>query len=328
MFKKFFTYLIRFSGVIEGLGLLIFGLFKASQKDIKFLILAVLGGWWLYKQIKLLIQVHISRMRALQDSKNNRVVCIEGPQGRGKTSLMLCLSTWISDYNKSTILSNVPFKSKGEFVYKLDSSVVELKRKIPDKSVCCMDEVTLFYHNLDKINCYDFELLLQLERHFFDGNFFLASVKASRLPQQIKEKVGCCYYVVGQESKRSSLILGQLIQKIYRFFTSETLPIGYRCWTYQTFEEINHDNYNFDLSNSTQDTTTKLKHFSQLIEIVNFNDENMFEYNDRFMRALYDSLPQLELEKYDSLDFTFDNLNGSGYRKLIDYFANKYKNLK
>lgn len=322
IFVSCINWLIRLGGILEGLFLFFVGINLNKSKGAYYLLVSFLGLFLIYLSLKKIFKVYKSKRIIKNDAYSSRVTCFEGPPGRGKTSLMLysasCLDT--------LVLSNVPFKINGDFVYKLDKSVLDLEKAIPEGSCACMDEVTLFYHNLDKINCYDFELLLQLHRHFFDGNFYLASVKASRLPQQIREKVSVCKYLIGQHTEYSSFFIGPILYFIFRkCLKIKSINIGFRIWTYQIFEDIDHPNYNFDLSNQTSNTITRSNHFAELVDIYAFNDSVTFEYNDRFMKYLYDRLDKSDLIKYDSLDFTEDSLNGSGYKKLIDYFNFKMK---
>lgn len=325
-FIHFINWLIRLGGIIEGVLLIFIGVrLNLNNKDAKFLILAFVGGYLIYRAIVRLWKVHKSKLIIRGNAYNNRTTFFEGPNGRGKTSLMLYSASVL----KTKVLSNVPFKVNGDFVYKLDNQAINLQRAIPEGACVVMDEISLFYHNLDKVNCYDLELLLQLQRHFFDGNFYMASIKASRLPQQLREKTAICNYLLGQRTEYTSFVIGPILYFIFnKILRCKKINIGFRVWTYQTFEDIDHENYNFDLSNESSQTDTQTRHFSNLVDIYAFNDVNTFEYNDRFMKYLYDMLPKTDLVKYESLDFDEKTLFNSGYGKIITYMINKLNNIK
>lgn len=326
MLRKIFNFLIRVSGLLESIILFSLGVYYCTNNNYLYLILCVIGVWWAYRWFKHIFKVFSSKEKIIQDSRNFRVVVFEGPQRRGKTSCALYCAS-VLNKNGSPIFSNVPFKIHGNYVNVLNHDIIQLKERLPDNSCGVMDEITLLYHNLDKINCYDFELFLQLIGHFIDGNFYMCSVKASRLPQQIKEKVSGCFYMLGQRTINTSLILAKILQTIGNKFFDLKLSIGLRCWAYQVFEEINHENYNFDLSNVETNSSTKIKNFAEIVEIYAFNDVETFEYNDRFFKPLYDKLPLTDLKVFDTLQIDYETLQMTGYKKLVDYFKLKYANL-
>ena len=243
MIKWVYNKLCRYSGYIDSIifCVLFFVLHHKSKYSILILALAI---YCLYRAINYSWKCWKSKQIIIYDALNSRIQVIEGPNGRGKTSFVCLCSSVLG----TPTLSNVPLKINNQFVYCINKDHLHLIERIPEYSTIILDELSLYWNNTDKVNYYDVEVLLQLCRHFFDGNFYMCSLKASRLPQQIREKVSLCKYMVGQETKSQSLFTLTFLNVFRRFFGYK-YKIGVRCWTYQEFEDIDHENYTFDLAN-------------------------------------------------------------------------------
>ena len=260
--------LCRYSGYIDGIifTILFFNLRNKTKYSILILAIAI---YCFYRAIKYSWKCWNSKNIIRYDAYNSRIQVIEGANGRGKSSFM-----WFSSSVLGTpVLSNVPAKVNNKFVYCLNKDHLHLIEEIPEYSTVCLDELSLFWNNTDKVNYYDIEILLQLCRHFFDGNFYLSTIKASRIPQQIREKVSMCKMMLGQETKQQSLFTLSFLNLFRRFFGLK-YKIGVRIWTYQDFEEIDHENYTFDLANQTKDTINNK--FSNLVECCAYSDTTNF----------------------------------------------------
>lgn len=318
-FKWLYIKMCRYSAYIDSFIVLYVYLKVKDTTKYSFLLL-IIFGYFLYRAIKYSYYVWVGKKTIISDSLNSRVQAIEGGNGRGKSSFVFYSCSVLG----VPVLSNVPVKIRGDFVYKLkDLHIHELER-IPTYSAVVLDECGLVYNNLDKYNHFDFEVLLQLGRHFFDGNFYLSTIKASRLPNQIREKVTLCKMMLGQRVVYQSLITLPILN-LFKGVFGFKYPLGLRVWTYQDFEEIDHDNYTFDLSN--QDKDTKNNKFSNLVDLYAYSDCCMFEYEDRFMLGLYNELLQKEFEedKFNSLHYDYETLNELGYSKLNEHFRQRIK---
>lgn len=316
--KIIYKLLVSYSWLLDTI--LFIYLFGRNQGKTTFALLYLVAAiYCCYRGLKYKFLVYKSKSNILYDAYNSRVQCFEGPPGRGKTSLM----NYTASLLKSDIFSNVPIKVYGDYVNILSSDLLSFKFRYPDNSVILIDEASLFYNNLDKTNCYDLEVLLQLIRHICDGNAFFATIKASRLPQQLREKIGLCKYLTGQKTIYDSLFFGQLFRFI-NYLLKIKCPSGIRVWQYQTFEDIDHSNYTFDLSSN--ESSVNMKHFSNLVECYAYNSSLKFEYNDRFMFGLVKDIPIVNPIKFNTLDYEPYILNTSNYGKLNIYFKNKLLN--
>lgn len=191
----------------------------------------------------------------------------------------------------------------------------------------------MYYNNLlqgkskeDKTEVYSFELLLQLCRHFYDGNVFTASVNMGRIPTALEEKYSIFKRVLGQRTQYNSFIIAPLISFFYNNLFYKDIKakkrtkfaVGIRKWTYQTFENIEHENYYFDLSSNKE--SQKEQYYANLITCYAYNNALDFDYNDRFMRFLYERVAVADPKQFNSLDFDFATLSDTGFNKIADYF--------
>lgn len=319
LLKFVYVKMCRYSAYLDSI--LFFILYFVLRLQSKYsIILLLVALYCAYRALKYSYLVWKGKKIIISDSLNSRVQALEGGNGRGKSSFMFYCCSVLN----TPVLSNVPVKIKGNYVYKLKDLHLKELEKIPECATIALDEVSLIWNNLEKYNHFEFEVLLQLGRHFFDGNFYLSTIKASRLPNQIREKVTLCKMLLGQRVVYQSLFLLPLLNLFRRFF-GFSYPLGLRVWTYQDFEEIDHDNYTFDLSNQVADSNNNK--FSNLVDLYAYSDSCQFEYNDRFMRGLYNELLQSDFNAvaFDSLDYDYTTLNELGYSKLKEYYSSRYK---
>lgn len=259
---------------------------------------------------------------------NKRVQGFCGFPGCGKTSFMLFCSYVL---NAPKYYSNFPCKIRNKYVNELTKDVLNMDKQIDEKSICMISEASMFYHNImDNIKdentsqeLYSQQLHTQILRHAYNGNFFYDTIELNRLPQMLRENIGLTNYMIGQHSKTFSFIVTPIIRAIANIFDIEILG-NMRVWDVQQFEKIPMQNYIFDLS--TQEKDTNLKNYANLIECCAWCDVTHFDYDDRFLRGLYEKLPKNIDVKWNSLKFSDKELRDIGYGKLIDFFNNKLSN--
>lgn len=314
-------FFVRYCGYIDCL--ILYYVIKAvcdSSNNQYYMILYFIPAFLLFINIRFTYRIIKSKILIKTMAKNNRVQGFEGSQGRGKTSLMLYMASVL----KKPIYSNIPFKIRGDFTYVLGTDIINLKSRVKENSILIFDEITLYYNNLmtgkskdEKHDIYSFELLLQLCRHFFDGNIFTASVSMGRVPAVLEEKYSIFNRVLCQTTKINSFIIAPLLY-LFGLVFKKKIDVGIRVWTYQTFERIDHENYYFDLS--TNKESVKDQYYANLINIYAYNNSLDFDYNDRFMRFLYEQVAFDENKKFENLDFDMKSLSDTGFRKIINHF--------
>lgn len=323
--KQFFLtlwrFFVRYCGYIDCI--ILYYVIKAvcdSSDNQYYMILYLIPAYLLFINIRFTYRIIKSKILIKNLAKNNRVQGFEGAQGRGKTSLMLYMASVL----KKPIYSNIPFKIRGNFTYILGTDIINLKSRVKENAVLIFDEITLYYNNLmsgktkdEKYNIYSFELLLQLCRHFFDGNIFTASVSMGRVPAVLEEKYSIFNRVLGQTTKMNSFLIAPLLY-LFALVFKKKIDVGVRCWTYQTFERIDHENYYFDLSSNKE--SVKDQYYANLINIYAYNNSLDFDYNDRFMKFLYDQVAVDKNKKFEHLDFDIKSLSKTGFSKIIEHF--------
>ncbi len=259
---------------------------------------------------------------------NRRVQGFQGPQGAGKTSFML-FSMYV--LKAPEYYTNFPCKIRGKWCAKLDEAVINMDEKIPVNSVCAMSESTMFYHNLlsdikkaDEVRekLYPQQLHQQIIRHTYDGNFFYDSVDLTRLPQLLRENISMTNYMLGQGSVTLSYIITPILKMLGKLVGVD-LRGSIRYWDVQQLERIPEQGYCFDLS--TQEKTTDDKHFANLVRLSCWDSIYRFEYDDRFLRGLYDKLPEHVQSYWNSIQFLPEELREIGYGQILDWFEKKYK---
>ena len=259
---------------------------------------------------------------------NKRVQGFCGFQGCGKTSFMLYNLYVLKAAN---VFTNFPCKIRNKFTNMLSNDILNMDKKIPENSAIAISEATLFYHNLlhnvkdieTAIDLYGQELHQQIIRHAYNGNMFYDSIDLTRMPQMLRENIGLTNYMLGQKSKTFSFILTPLIISFAKLFGIEIVG-NMRIWELQQFEKIPDKQYTFDLS--TQTKTTDTKHYANLLECCAWCDIKHFNYDDRFLKGLYDKLPNALQVKWDTLQFCDKDLRRIGYGFLIDFFEAKISN--
>lgn len=330
-FKRFINavwrFFVRYCGYIDCI--ILYYVIKAlceNSNNQYYAILYIIPAFLLFINIRFSYYILKSKLLIKTMAKNNRVQGFEGAQGRGKTSLMLYMASVL----KKPIYSNIPFKIRGDFTHILGTDIINLKSRVKENSILIFDEITLYYNNLmtgkskdEKHDIYSFELLLQLCRHFFDGNIFTASVSMGRIPAVLEEKYSIFNRVLGQTTKMNSFIIAPLLY-LFGLLFKRKIDVGIRVWTYQTFERIDHENYYFDLS--TNKESVKDQYYANLISIYAYNNSLDFDYNDRFMKYLYEQVTIDENKKFESLDFDINSLSDTGFKNIIEHFEKTSKN--
>lgn len=256
---------------------------------------------------------------------NKRVQGFCGFQGCGKTSFMLYNAYVL---HAKDIYSNFPCRIRNHYSYMLDDKILNMDVKVQEKSVLMVSEATLFYHNLlhntkdieIAAQLYGQELHQQIVRHAYNGNIFYDSIDLNRMPQMLRENIGLTNYMLGQHSKTFSYVLTPLIISIGKLFGIEIIG-NMRVWDLQQFEKIPDKQYTFDLS--TQEKDTNLKNYANLLECCAWCDIRHFDYDDRFLKGLYDKLPPVAANMWKSLQFSDSDLRQIGYGFIIDFFDNK-----
>lgn len=255
---------------------------------------------------------------------NERVIIIQGGQGKGKSSYANYLN---SNSRFKARYTNTPITYGGKFSNILTGEVLNLDERIEDNSSILIDEATLFYNNLKtmkkndlKIELYSQEILTQLVRHFFDGTIFYISVEGGRLPKVIEENASCKLQMLGQTNKTISYITTPILKLIAKIFKIDLFS-GLRCWQFQQFVKIGEEHYVFDLS--TQKKDSDMANYANLVEVYAFDNPYRFSYNDRFMRGVYMQLPEHNPQQWKNFDFNRDLLRKIGYGEIVEFFDKK-----
>ena len=236
---------------------------------------------------------------------------------------------YIASIMHQPIFTSAPAKINGRMTYKLTTDMMDMKVKLPYKSIIIIDEITLYFDNSlgkfqDNIKTKGLEMQMQLIRHCYDGQMLSASVDMNRVAKRVEEKHGMFRRLLGQKSVNNSFIIDPLLKLIGLCFNIN-VKTGYRVWTYQTFENIDHKGYIFDLSRANADKSPSSNHFANLNEIWAFNSGISFEYDDRYFRNLYLKLPKAKLEEWEGLSFKYEELESTGFNSIVKFFKELYK---
>lgn len=327
-FKEFSAFLLgklsKWSGLLESFIFLIIVI--TNFKKINSLIIVVLcfiTFFLFWKSIGKRIKVSQTKDNIRYEEANKRIIGHEGPQGSGKTSFM----GYVSSVMDRPVFSSAPMRINGQMTYKLTKDMLDMNVKLPYGSMINLDEITLFFDNSfntqkDHFKTEGLEMLMQLIRHCTDGQMLTASVDMNRLVKRLEEKHGMFRHFLGQETIKNSYFIDPIIKLVSWIFNLQ-VKTGIRVWTYQTFENINHQGYIFDLSNQTADT--KNNQFSNLVRAYADNSNLNFEYDDRYFKKLYLELPKATLEKWPYLTFNYDNLKETGFTNISKFFEDKKK---
>lgn len=322
--KKILSIISKYSGLIESILIILLSI--SIKNDIKYWILFLgFGIWRLWRYIKNLWIIKKSKLQIIYESKNKRATGNEGAQGAGKTSLM-CL---IASILNVPVFSSAPIKINGKMSYILTKEILNMYERIPLGSLIIIDEISFYWDNdmsklVDHAKTQGLEITLQLIRHLFDGYFMSASVDMNRVAKRIEEKHSMFRRLLGQDGLNTSLIIDPIINIISNIFNLD-IKTGIRCWTYQTFENIDHKGYIFDLSR--QEKNVDNKRFANLVEIRAWNSNINFEYDDRYFKELYLKLPKAELKEWPSLKFNYEQLKETGFENIIKIFKDRYEKL-
>lgn len=314
------------SGLIEGILLLIITLCIGNNiNQIVYFGLLILSGYLIFRSIKHYYYVWKGKQILIYEENNKRVIGQEGAQGSGKTSLMF----YIASIMNQPIFTSAPARINGKMTYKLTTDMMDMKVRLPFKSIIIIDEITLYFDNSlgkfqDNIKTKGLEMQMQLIRHCYDGQMLSASVDMNRVAKRIEEKHGMFRRLLGQKSVNNSFIIDPLLKLIGKCFDLN-IKTGYRVWTYQTFENIDHKGYIFDLSRANSEKSPNANHFANLNEIWAFNSGINFEYDDRYFRNLYLKIPKAELEEWNDLTFKYEELESTGFNSIVKFFKELYK---
>lgn len=322
--KKILSTISTISGLIEATILIIIAFSQKNNSNYWFIWL-IAGGYLLYRYIRNYLRVKKGKAILIWEEMNKRAIGQEGCQGAGKTSLMF----YIASLMEAPIFTSAPAKINGQMTYKLTKDIINMDVKLPLFSMVILDEITLYYDNemskmLDHAKTEGLEMQMQLIRHCYDGQMLSASVDMNRLAKRVEEKHGMFRRLLGQRKVNNSFIIDPILNIIGKIFKLD-LKTGFRVWTYQTFENINHKGYIFDLSMQEEDT--KNNHFANLNEIWAYNNSINFEYDDRYFKKLYLKLPKAKLDQWKSLDFEYEDLKDTGFENIIKFFEKRYKKI-
>lgn len=321
-FKKILSCISTISGILEASILIVIAFTQKNTNNYWFLWL-IPGCYLLYRCIRNYLRVKKGKAILIWEEMNKRAIGQEGCQGAGKTSLMF----YIASLMDAPIFTSAPAKINGKMTYMLTDDIINMNVKVPLYSMIILDEITLYYDNemskmLDHAKTEGLEMQMQLIRHCYDGQMLSASVDMNRLAKRVEEKHGMFRRLLGQRRVNNSFIIDPLLMLISKIFKLD-LKVGFRVWTYQTFENINHKGYIFDLSRQEEDT--KNNHFANLNEIWAYNNSINFEYDDRYFKKLYLKLPKAELKQWNSLEFEYDDLKETGFNSITNFFKKRYK---
>ena len=136
----------------------------------------------------------------------------------------------------------------------------------------------------------------------------------------LRENIGLTNFMLGQGSVQLSFVVGPFLRFVGKLFKIR-LYGSIRYWDVQQLERIPENGYTFDLSRQTKDTDTK--NFANLIRFCCFSSSNRFDYDDRFLRGLYDKLDAHIDTFWKSLSYDEDGLKKLGYGEIIDFFETR-----
>lgn len=327
--SKVLNFLGRISGYIEILLLFLYLPLLSSFWSYYWLFYA-LPIWLLYINGKYEFKTFMSKFAIRQSSKDYIVMGHEGKQGSGKSSLTaFILSELTKNDKKAYIITNVPMRINGKFTYKVTPDILNLEAKVPPHSYIFLDEWVLIFNNLDdKLKFADLQstaYLEQLYRHFTDkGNIFGASVSMSRAPKIQRDNFSAYRFMDGLTVVKNSYIIAPIIKLVAKLLKYE-FDYGFMAWRTFLIRDIEHENYNFDLSGLENKKGTSSPRWSFAEVIVAYNNKGRFDYDSKFMQHIYNELPLAELEQFDSLEFKKEDLRKMGWGELTNFFDDKMK---
>lgn len=264
-----------------------------------------------------------SKIKAREYLDANRVLPVEGKQRVGKTSFC----SWLCSLNKVPVFTNVPIRIKGRFTKKISTDILSLDTKLPENSIIYIDECNLYYNNLrngkstENNNIFGQSIYNQCVGHFTDGNVIYSSTYTDKLPKEIRVNFSCRAQVLEQGTYNFSFIGSALLKLICRFFRLGKVHTGLRRWRVQHYEKIHsvvdEDGiYTVDLGNSNSK-------FAPCNDFYALNSYS-FEYNDRYMRGLYDILPDCSQISFDNLNIDISDASLLYDAEVFKYMLTKY----
>lgn len=298
-----------------------------NAKPILRLLPLVYFGFICYRVGKALYLCIRSRSNALDYLRNNRVIPIDGKQGSGKTSL----SAYFAYISRSPVASNTPLKIRGKYCRVLSDNALALVSRVPDNSLLVVDECNLFYNATFGEGAFDSKrgyssalfaqsIFCQCVRHFTDGNILYCSVDTERLPKILRSVFSCKLQTLSQSSYDFAPIGSIVISMIYSLFGVK-VHTGIRRWTAKHYERVLDDQYTAIVSDDDSEFCPTL-HFATLQSLTSF------DYDDRYMRAFYELLPEEKEAFYNSLsllDAKEEMMKNTEVYKLFDERTNHFE---
>lgn len=291
------------------------------------LVLCILGyvyfAFILIRCIIALYRCISSRIKAKEYLQANRVLPVEGKQRSGKTSFC----SWLCSLNKAPVYSNVPILLRGNYTRKLSTDILSLHSKIEENSIIYIDECNLYYNNLrngkstENNNIFGQSIYSQCVGHFTDGNIIYSSTYTDKLPKEIRVNFSCRAQVLGQHTFNFSFIGSFFVKFFFKFFLKKDIYTGLRHWQVQHYERIHSSIeedglYSVDLNNSNSK-------FAPVYDFYCLNSY-IFEYNDRYMRGLYEPLPEAVIECFENLDVDISNTSSLYDAEIFKYMQDVY----
>lgn len=301
---------------------------KTKGKTTQSYIFLILIGFVMFKWIKAIYLVVKSKIEAEQYLLNNRVVPICGKQRVGKSSI----ACYFSRIMNTSVYSNIPLKIKGKFTKKLNTDILTCRKKVPENSLFLVDEASLFYNNIktdqDEDLVFGQAVLCQCVGHFFDGNILYVSVDTERLPKLLRDNYSCRLQVIESECYKYSFIGDKFLQILARVLLKEKrVYSGLRVWKAQHYERVMSEQYISLLGQSEENNQ-----FSPVYTFASFQNFGFDTYDDRYMKAYYDELPQ-NLDTYWQSFYLknedFKNMYDSAVLKYLETITEtKEKNIR
>lgn len=329
LFSKIFTFLNKITPLVDiYIFYSLYEQMKIKGKTTQSYIFLILIGFVVFKWAKAFYYVIKSKVEAEHYLLNNRVVPICGKQRVGKSSI----ACYFSRIMNSSVYSNIPLKIKGKFTKKLNTDILTCRKKVPENSLFLVDEASLFYNNIKSDSEDDLifgqAVLCQCVGHFFDGNILYVSVDTERLPKLLRDNYSCRLQVIQSECYKYSFI-GDKILNIFAksVLKDNKIYSGLRIWKAQHYERVMSEQY-ISLLGQTEENNQ----FSPVYTFATFQNFGFDTYDDRYMKAYYDELPNNVDSYWESFylkNEDFKNMYDSAVLKYLEKVVDKKdKNIK
>jgi hypothetical protein len=325
--SKVLNFLGRISGILE---IVLLFMFIPSFNSVGswYWVFYALPLWLIWVNGKYELKNFLSKGNIRQTEKDFLVEGSEGKQGSGKTSLVACRLSLKNNRTNNKVITNIPMRINGKFTYKVTPKMLNLEERIPNGADVFFDEMVLAYNNKNKKlefeNMQSLAYLFQMYRQFvIGGNFYGASVSMSRLPKMLRDNFSAYRYMDGLSIIKNSYIIAPILKLIGKILKYD-FSYGFFVWRTFLIRDIDHENYNFDLSGleNRKNTPTSTK-WAYAEVLVAYNNKGRFDYDDKFMHNIYKKLPLAKLEQYTSLRFDEVDLRNNGYGEFLDFFDTK-----